>query len=325
MEGDRGTYPHKGRIMIAFVEYAKRDGERTWPYLEKIRNSLKGIPGAEITVSKEQSGPPVPKPVSIEIASDDFEKLVATSVGIKNYLYSISIPRVEQLKSNLQTKKPQIVFDINRERANREGISTAQIGGEIRSAVFGTEASKLRDDDDEYPIQIRYKEEQRNNIDALKNLKVTYRDMNMGGMIRQVPVSAFTDIHYSNTFGGITRKNQTRTVTISSNVIQGYNPNATVAKVQAALSNYKIPDGVNVNMTGEQEEQKESGIFLMTALGISFVMIFLVLIIQFNSFSRTVIIMSEIFLSITGVLLGCLLYTSPSPRDRTRSRMPSSA
>ena len=80
---------------------------------------------------------------------------------------------MEQLKSNLQNKKPEIVFDIDRERANRQGISTAQIGNEIRNAVFGAEASKLRDIDDEYPIKVRYLEEQRNSIDALKNLKVT--------------------------------------------------------------------------------------------------------------------------------------------------------
>ena len=306
--GDRGTYPHKGRIQISFVEFAKRHGESTWPYLDKIRTSLKGIPGAEITVDKESSGPPVQKPVNIEIACDDFDKLVSTSSSIKNYLDSLAIPGVEQLKSNLQNKKPQIVFDIDRERANREGISTAQVGNEIRSAVFGIEASKFRDDDDEYPIQVRYTEDQRNNIDELRNLKVTYRDMNMGGMIRQVPMSAFTQIYYSNTFGGISRKNQTRTVTISSNVLQGFNANEVVAQVQEAINNYPMPDGVTINMTGEQEEQKETGAFLGTAMLISFGLIFLILVTQFNSFSKPVIILTEILFSMIGVFMGNAIF-----------------
>lgn len=303
-EGDRGTYSHKSRIMIAFVEYAKRNGESTAPYLTKIRNELKGIAGAEITVDKEQSGPPTQKPINVEIACDDFDKLVKTSIAMRNYLDSTAIPGVEQLKSNLQNKKPEIVFDIDRERANRQGISTAQIGSEIRNAVFGAEVSKFRDDDDEYPIQLRYIKEQRNNIDALNNLKVTYRDMNMGGIVRQVPLSAFTNIHYSNTFGGITRKNQTRTVTISSNVLTGYNPNETVAKVQAAVNRFKLPDDVTVKMTGEQEEQAETGAFLGRALLISLGMIFLILVTQFNSFSKPIIILTEIIFSVIGVFLG---------------------
>ncbi|MBL7925285.1 MAG: efflux RND transporter permease subunit [Bacteroidia bacterium] len=307
-EGDRGTYSHKSRIMIAFVEYAKRNGESTAPYLTKIRNELKGIAGAEITVDKEQSGPPTQKPINVEIACDDFDKLVATSIAMKNYLDSSAIPGVEQLKSNLQNKKPEIVFDIDRERANRQGISTAQIGTEIRNAVFGAEVSKFRDDDDEYPIQLRYIKEQRNNIDELNNIKVTYRDMNMGGIVRQVPLSAFTNIHYSNTFGGITRKNQTRTVTISSNVLSNYNPNETVAKVESAVNRFKLPDGVTVKMTGEQEEQAETGAFLGRALLISLGMIFLILVTQFNSFSKPLIILTEIIFSVIGVFLGNAIF-----------------
>ncbi len=308
VEGDRGTYSHKSRIMVAFVEYAKRNGESTAPYLDRIRAALKGIPGAEITVAKEQSGPPTSKPINVEIACDDFDKLVSTSVKMKNYLDSLNIPGVEQLKSNLQNKKPEIVFDIDRERANRQGISTAQIGGEIRNAVFGNEASKFRDADDEYPIQVRYLESQRNNIDALNNLKVTYRDMNMGGIIRQVPLSAFTNIHYANTFGGITRKNQVRTVTISSNVLSGFNANATVAKVQAAVNSVNIPDGVSIKMTGEQEEQAETGAFLGRALLISLALIFLILVTQFNSFSKPLIILTEIIFSVIGVFLGNAIF-----------------
>ncbi|MEO8150981.1 MAG: efflux RND transporter permease subunit [Bacteroidia bacterium] len=308
VEGDRGTYSQKSRIMVAFVEYALRHGERTAPYIDKIRAVLKGIPGAEITVTKEQSGPPTSKPINVEIACDDFDKLVTTSVKMKNYLDSLAIPGVEQLKSNLQNKKPEIVFDIDRERANRQGISTTQIGNEIRNAVFGAEASKFRDLDDEYPIQLRYLESQRNNIDALSNLKVTYRDMNMGGIIRQVPISAFTNIHYSNTFGGITRKNQTRTVTISSNVLTGFNGNATVEKVQNAVNRFHIPDGVNIKMTGEQEEQAETGAFLGRALLISLGLIFLILVTQFNSFSKPLIILTEILFSVIGVFLGNAIF-----------------
>jgi multidrug efflux pump len=307
-DGDRSTAPNKGKVSVAFVEFAHRNGASTSVYLDKIREAVKGIPGAEITVDKEAAGPPVGKPVSIEITGDDLTDLIQVSKRLKLYLDSLQIPGVEELKSDIQNNKPEIVVDIDRERANREGISTAQIGGEIRNAVFGAEVSKFRDANDEYPIQLRYKEDQRNNIDVLMNLKITYRDMNMGGLIRQVPLASVAKIHYDNTFGGIKRKNQKRIVTLSSNVLSSANPNEVVGKVQDAVARFSIPSGISIDMTGEQQEQKETGAFLGAALMTSLGLIFLILVMQFNSISRPIIILSEILFSVIGVLLGMSIF-----------------
>ncbi len=307
-DGDRSTAPNKGKVSVAFVEFAHRNGQSTSVYLDKIREAVKGIPGAEITVDKEAAGPPVGKPVSIEITGDDLTDLIVTAKQLKLYLDSIQVPGVEELKSDIQNNKPEIVVDIDRERANREGISTAQIGGEIRNAVFGAEVSKFRDANDEYPIQLRYKEDQRNNIDVLMNLKITYRDMNMGGMIRQVPLASVATIHYDNTFGGIKRKNQKRIVTLSSNVLSNANANEVVAKVQEAVNKFPLPSGISIDMTGEQQEQKETGAFLGTAMLVSLGLIFLILVTQFNSISRPIIILSEILFSVIGVLLGLSIF-----------------
>jgi multidrug efflux pump len=201
-------------------------------------------------------------------------------------------------------EKPEIVVDINRERANREGISTSQIAMELRGALFGIEASKFKEDNDEYPIQIRFKEDQRNNIDVLLNQKITFRDMNMGGMLRQIPVSAVADIHYSNTFGGIKRKNQKRIITLESNVLSNYNPNEVVAEIENAIKSYKLPEGVQIKMGGEQEQQKETGAFLGMAMLISLGLILLILVTQFNSVGKPILILTEIGFSIIGVLLG---------------------
>lgn len=306
--GDRSTAPNKAKVSVAFVEFEKRDGRSTSVYLDQIRDAVKGIPGAEIIVDKEANGPPVGKAVSIEITGDDLDELVLTSKQLKVYLDSLQIPGIEELKSDAQNVKPEVVIDIDRERANREGISTGQIGMEIRNAVFGIEASKYRDANDEYPIQVRFKEDQRNNIDALLNLKITYRDMNMGGMIRQVPLSAVANVHYDNTFGGIKRKNQKRIIMLESNVLNGYTPNDVVAAVERSIKNYTLPETVSVKMGGEQEQQKETGAFLGNALLISLGLMFLILVTQFNSVSKPVIILAEIFFSIIGVFLGLSIF-----------------
>jgi len=305
---DRSTAPHKGKVSVAFVEFAKRNGQSTQIYLDSIREAVKGIPGAEITVDKENNGPPVGKPVNIEVSGDNLDELVVTSRKLKAFLDSLQVPGVEELKSDIQNSKPEVVIDIDRERANREGISTAQIGMEIRNAVFGKEVSKFRDANDDYPIQLRFRDEQRNNLAVLMNLEITYRDMNMGGMIRKVPLSSVADIRYDNTFGGVKRKNQKRVVTISSNVLSDANPNDVVSNVQQAVARFDLPEGIRVDMTGEQEEQKETGAFLGTALLVSLGLIFLILVTQFNSVSKPVIILTEIFFSIIGVLLGIAIF-----------------
>jgi len=301
---DQGYYANKGKVSVAFIEYGQRHGKSTKVYLDKIREAIKGIPGAEITVAQEQGGPPVGKPVSIEITGDNYADIIAASTSLKKYLDAQHIGGVEELRSDAQLNKPQIVFDINRERANREGISTGQIGSEINYAVLGKEVSKYRDVNDDYKIWLRYKEDQRNNIDLVKNLKVTYRDMAMGGIVRNVPLASFADIHYTDTYGVIKRKNQKRLITLSSNVLGGYNANAVVAEVQAAAKNFTAPAGVTIDFTGAQEEQDETFSFLLGALAISLGLIFIILVTQFNSFSKPVIILTEILFSLIGVFLG---------------------
>lgn len=307
-ENDRSIASNKSKVAVSFVEFNKRNGESTQKYLEKIREAVKGIPGAAITVSQEQNGPPTGKPISIEIAGDDFEELINTSTNLKHFLDSINIEGVEELKSDLVNNKPEIVIEIDRERANREGISTGQIGSEIRTAVYGKEISKFKDNNDEYPIQLRYSVDQRTNINQLLNMKISYRDMNMGGMVRQVPLSSVANIHYSNTYGGIKRKNQKRLVTISSNVLSDYNANKVVALVSEAVATFPKSENVTIKMGGEQEEQKETGDFLLGAMLTAIGLIVLILVIQFNSVSKPIIILTEIFFSIIGVLLGNAIF-----------------
>ena len=305
---DRGKYSNKAKVGVAFVEFGLRDGVSTAKYLDEIRTAVKGIPGVEMSVDQEQGGPPTAKPINIEISGDKFEDLVATSLSLKKMLDSLQIAGVEELKSDLQLNKPEIKINIDRERANREGISTAQIGMELRNAVYGKEVSRFKDANDDYPIMLRYKKSQRNNIEELQNLKITYRDMNMGGAIRQVPLSAFAKVDYTSTYGGIKRKNQKRVITLSSNVLSGFNANKVNTSLQSAIKNFEATPGVTVELTGEKEEQKEAAAFMGRALMISVFIILLILIIQFNSFSKTLIILSEIILSVIGVLLGLAIF-----------------
>lgn len=312
---DLSVQPHKAKVSIAFTKFAARNGKSTREILERIQRDKASwsFPDAQIVVEQEQGGPPVGKPVSIEITGQKFETLIAASGKLKAYLDSINVSGVENLRSDLQDSKPELVFDISRERANREGISTGQIGMEIRNGVLGIEASKFRDINDEYPIMIRYRPDQRSDINQVKNIILTYRDMNMGGMIRNVPYSSVGDVKAGSSYGGIKRKNQKRIVTLESNVIAGYNMNEVAANVYAHVEEWKqahkseFPD-LEIVPGGQQQEQAETMSFLGTALLASIGLIILILVTQFNSVGKPIIILSEILFSVIGVFLGLAIF-----------------
>ena len=305
-----GTHPNLGMLTVAFVKYNERHGISTQKYLDEIRQAVKGIPGAEISADKEASGPPLPKPIVIEITGDDLDSLYSTSVRLKTYINDQQIGGIEELRSDFSNDKPEVIFDVDRQFANSQGISSAQIGMDLRTAVFGTEISRFRDprEDEDYPIDLRVEKDQRNNVNLLRNLVITYRDMNMGGQIRQVPISALADIRYADTYGGIRRKDQKRIISLSSNVLGGYNANAVVANITKALKGFHAPEGVSIKMGGDQEDQQATMSFLQTAMLVAMGLIFLILVTQFNSLSKPLIIISEVLFSIIGVLLGVGLF-----------------
>jgi multidrug efflux pump len=302
--GEVGDFPNKGKITVAYVKFAQRNGKSTQDLLNKIRANVKEIPGAVVTVTKESGGPPTAKPIVIEMYGDNLDNLVLASKGLIQYLGKQNIGGIEELRSDFQSNKPELNMNVNRARMQSEGVSTGQIAGALRTAMFGSEVTRFKDANDDYPVMLRLRKDQRNNVDLLKNMNITYMDMAMRGQIRQLPMSAFVDFDYNNAYGGIKRKNEKRIITVSSNVLGGFNANNVVAEVTRAVQDYKAPTGVEIKLGGEQEEQKETGAFLGKAMGISMIMIFLLLMLQFNSFSRAIIIMSEIVLSIVGIMLG---------------------
>jgi len=307
---DRSATSNKGKVGIAFIEYSRRNGVNTRDYMDDIREATRDlIPGAEIVVDQEQGGPPTPKPVSVEIRGDDLDQLYRVSNKVLRYLDSLAIPGVEELRSDLIVSKPEIDIVIDRERANREGISSAQIGSEFRTAILGREATKFRDGEDEIPVMVRLKEDQRSNINAVENLNITFRDMN-SGMLRAVPMASFADVTYTNTFGGIRRKDQERMVTLSSNITAAYQPKQTqvINQVKAAVARYPTVEGVTIGFAGEDQEMLDAMNFLGRSLVISVFIILLILMIQFNSIGKTLIIMTEVVFSIIGVLLGLWMW-----------------
>ena len=306
-DNNRSVQPNLGRIQVSFIEYAHRNGKKTRPFMDEIREQVKGIPGTSVEVAQEDGGPPTDPPVNIEVTGDNFESIAAVATKLLNHLDTNHINGIENLQADVDLNNPEITVNVDRERAMLEGLSTGQIGMEIRTAVFGKEISKLKDGEDEYKIQLRYTDLLRNNITDLLNMRITFMDMNTM-RIKSVPVSAVATVDYTNTTGGVKRKNVKRTIQLQSNVLDP----TMVPKVNADLAlviddfkqKEKIPADVSIRQSGQSEQEVETQKFLGTALLISLGIIFLILVLQFNSLSKPFIVITEIFFSIIGVLLG---------------------
>jgi multidrug efflux pump len=302
-----GDTPEKARITVSFVPFNERKGMSTNEIMNDVRDLTRKIPGAQITVDKDAAGPPTGKPINIEISGEDYEVLIDDAEEMMQFIKNQNIPGIEELKLDIQTGKPELLINIDRQKARRFNVSTAQIGSAIRTALFGKEISKYKEGEDDYKIILRMNDDSRYNIEKIMNQLVTFRDPSNGRIV-QVPISAVATAEKSSTYSSINRKNQKRVVTLQSNVLENYNANEVVENIKKSLSDYKVNENNTWKFTGQQEDQAKEMKFLSTALLIAVFLIFLIIVAQFNSVSAPVIIVTSVVFSLIGVLLGLVIF-----------------
>jgi len=298
--------PHKAKITISFVEYQYRKGVNTNKIMEEIRDLVEKYPGVLITVNKQLNGPPVGKAVNIEVSGEDYLKLIDYVGDFRDYLASANIPGIEELKSDLELGSPEVLLKIDREKARRFGLSTSSIANELRTALFGLEVSKFKEGEDDFPIQLRLKDEYRYDLSSLINKKINFRDKL--GNKKEVPISAVAELEYGSTYGSVKRKDLNKVISIFSNVTDGYNATEINNQLKDLVAQFDVPEGITVKFTGEQEEQAKSQAFLLRALFIAVSVIFLIIVAQFNSVTTPFIIMASVVLSTIGVFLGLVIF-----------------
>ena len=301
-----GLTPHKARITVNFVPTQDRSGVSTREILNEIRGSIKNYAGVKIFVDKNADGPPTGKPINLEIRGDNIDTLVTLTARVKALINNLSLEGIEGLNADVNIGKPELLIDIDRAAARRYELSTFSISDALRTSVFGKEVSKYKDGEDEHPIKLRLSEKYRNDENKLINQKVTFRNP-ANGQIVQVPISAVATFNYSSTYSSIRRLDGQRVITLSSNLLDGYNANEIVTELQNEMSSFDLPEGYTYEFTGEQQQQAEDMAFLGGALLLAVFLIFIILVTQFNSIISPFIVILSIVFSLIGVLLGYVL------------------
>lgn len=302
--GGGNNTPNKARITVSFVEYEFRNEVRTTDIQRKVTEELNNwLPGVTISVEKENNGPPVGRDISLELTGTDFEVLLASAEEVKKKIDRSGIKGIENLQIDLETNKPELLVKINRDHARRLGVSTQQVALALRTALFGSEASKYKEGEDDYPIEVRLKREYRYDVASLMNQPVTFRSQ-ASGKIVQVPISAVASYEFNSSYNSIKRKDSERLVTVYSNVVEGFNKTEINNSIKEVLKDQELPQGYNLKYGGSQEEQAESSAFLVNALLIAISLITIILVSQFNSATKPFIIILTVLFSTIGVFLG---------------------
>ena len=309
--GNTNELPHKGKITLTMREYKFRNSVSSELLREEIQRQLSGkFPGVAISVEKDAKGPPAGYPITIEIKGGGYLDMIQTAEAMKEFLNRTNVAGVEELKIDVNKNKPGTQLQVDRQKAGELGVSASQVGQLLRTSLFGAKAGIFKKEGDDYDINVRFNKEQRYDANALYNQNIIFRDQ-ATGRIKQIPIAALIEKENTTSFNAIKHKELNRVVTLYSSVLAGYNANAVVDQVKTTLANYEMPDGMSYSFTGEIEEQEKNMAFLSNALAAALGLILLLLVFQFNSISKPLIILLSIFLSFTGVFLGLIFFQMP--------------
>jgi len=307
--GSAAEMPHKGKITASMREYKFRRGLDSELLRQKVQTALVGIyPGVLISVEKDANGPPVGSPINIEIEGDDYAELIHTAQRMRDFINTKSISGIDELKIDVNRDKPGMQVLVDRKKAGELGVTTGQVGQQLRASIFGNKAGIYKENGEDYDIYVRFKKEDRFNKSAVFNQNITFRDM-ASGKVKEIPVSAVATQKNNSGFSAIKHKSVKRVVTVYSALAPGEtDASAVVRKIQEEMKSFKdLHKGIKIDYTGQIEEQNKQMNFLVGAFFTGLALIFFILIFQFNSVSKPGIIMLAIFLSFIGVFGGLVI------------------
>ena len=299
--------PEGGRLSISLIDFQDRESDAFATLAEMQASIGTEVAGATITVDKVSEGPPAGAPVSIELVGEDPDELKRISDEIMSIIEDAPVfLKLAGLDSDMDAARPELSIDVDRERAALYNLNTQKIGMAVRGAINGIEAAKYRTGNDEYDIVVRLAPEYRDELEGLRELTIMAEGV-------QVPLVEVATWGVEDGAGSIRRKGQTRVATITSNVASGFANNTVLAEVQTTLSDYaeRLPPGYTLKYSGQSQDQDEATAFLSGAFLTALMLIGFILISQFNSVIKPVIILTSVIMSTAGVLIGLMIFQMP--------------
>ncbi len=276
--------------------------------LDRMQARLDAIPGVQTEILAQNRGPGASKPLHLRLKGEDLDTLAAAVATVVDKMEAT--PGITAIEDTRPLPGIDWQIDVDVQTAGRFGADVATVGGMVQLVTRGILLDRMRPDgsDDEIEIRVRLPEEDRV-LSTLDSLKVRTRD----GL---VPMSNFITRTPVHKLARIDRIDQTRHYDIRADVLPGLTNDAgrpinaaeRIGLLSAWLTEANpLPAGVTWEWTGDQQEQAESGAFLMKAFAGALGLMFIILLAQFNSLYNAVLVLLAVVLSTTGVLIGMLV------------------
>lgn len=298
--GGGSNSSYLGEITIKLKNKENRQ-IKSYDLAEKIRNDVSNIGGANITVESLRGGPPAGSAFEARIIGDDLNVLAKIAEDLKPMLESL--PGVIDAKTSLKNSPADYTFALDHQKMELYGLNASQVGSTIRMAISGTEVTKILQEGDEIKVVARFAEDKIPDLQAIENLEIK-NSKNDSVFLKDV-----STVKLEPSVEKINRIDQKRTVLLSSGVNEKYVPAEVVKQFQALVAkDYKLPQGYEIVYGGENEQNNESVQSIMRAMVVALVLIVSTLIIQFNSFKKSVIVLVTIPLALIGVFLGLAVF-----------------
>ena len=269
----------------------------------EIRSEMAEIAGIDVQVETDSGGPAGGKPVNIRVsASDPAQQAAAVTAVLEE------MDRVGGFTDVTDTRAlpgVEVAINVDRTEAARFGADVNLLGQAVRLLTQGITVTDYRpsDFDGEMEVRVRFPRENRS-LSELGNLRVPTS-------VGLVPISNFVTFEPVERVGVIRRIDEMRVTTIEANVAPGALVNDRIAALESALDTASLPDSASYSFAGEAEDQQESMTFLASAFVAAIVLMFMILLMQFNSFYQAFVVMSAIVFSVSGVLLGLVVTGRP--------------
>ena len=315
MSGSQAS-PNNARVTVDFLpdRNTARPGqqvrvESTVDTVDRIRDMVAEIPGAQFVIEKENMGPPVGKPIDIRVSGDDFHRLGEVAAQVRRDIAE-RIEGATDLSDDYRVGRPEMRLRIDRGAAKRVGASTENIATIVRAAVAGTKASTLRQGEDEHDIMVRLLPEYRNDLQSVLALRIDGKEDTSPDTF-PVPLSTVASYELAGGSGAVRHLDQDLVVSVKGDVAEGFNQNEVQQAVLDYIDDAELPPGYHLSLGGSNDEQKETEEFLGRAFVIGIFLILGVLVWQFNRLAVPAIILFSVVLSLIGVLWGLVLTGTP--------------
>ncbi|MBW1723208.1 MAG: efflux RND transporter permease subunit [Deltaproteobacteria bacterium] len=263
--------------------------------IRELRKELDRLPGVRIDLKELEQGPPVGAPVAVKIKGDNLEILKTLAAEYKSRLSTI--PGAVDVRDDAARSVPQLKVTVDSEKARLLGITNAVIARSLRTAIYGTTATSFRQEDEEVEVVVSLGEFSRNDPGLFDKIHLK----SLFGP--KIPFRQVADVRFVDDIGSITREDRTRTVTVRSEV-QGTLPETIVKELKARTASIKIPPGYLVSYEGETKERTESFVSLGWSMVAAFLLVYIVLVAQFNSYRQPFIIAFSLPFGLVGAVLG---------------------